>query len=107
MGVQASRVRVREMSSRWGSCSAAGSLCFNLRLLAAPVELIDYVVVHELAHLREMNHSRRFWAEVAKTLPDFKSRRSRLRALERELLDRDDAVMPLVELGALARIPAS
>ena len=64
---------------RWGSCSARGDLSFNCLLLLCPPEVLDYVVVHELCHRRNMDHSGRFWAEVALTLPDYNSRRAWLR----------------------------
>lgn len=74
------RVTIKDMSSRWGSCSRRGNLNFNYRLLFLPPELVDYVVVHEVCHLREMNHSRAFWALVAQTIPDFAVRKHALRA---------------------------
>ncbi len=73
------RIFVRDNRSRWGSCSAAGNLNFNLRLTLLPPELQDYVVIHELCHLGELNHSPRFWALVARTQPHFKKIRKILR----------------------------
>jgi len=63
------RVTLRDQKSRWGSCSRAGNLNFNWRLIMAPIEVIDFVVVHELCHLQEMNHSHRFWALVKERIP--------------------------------------
>ena len=65
------RVTVRDQRSRWGSCSRAGTVSLNWRLVQAPVFVRDYIILHELAHLREMNHSQRFWREVALLCPDF------------------------------------
>jgi predicted metal-dependent hydrolase len=67
------RVTVRNQRSRWGSCSRGGTISLNWRLVQAPNFVRDYIVLHELAHLREMNHSRRFWAEVARLCPDFQN----------------------------------
>jgi predicted metal-dependent hydrolase len=65
------RVTVRNQRSRWGSCSRRGTVSLNWRLVQAPAFVRDYLVLHELAHLKEMNHSRRFWSEVARLCPDF------------------------------------
>ena len=62
---------VRNQRSRWGSCSRRGTISLNWRLIQAPVFVRDYLILHELAHLKEMNHSRRFWREVARLCPDF------------------------------------
>jgi len=70
MGVRPRRVHVRNLRSRWGSCWPGGSLSFTYRLIMAPPAILDYVVVHELAHLRERNHSRRFWDSVADHVSD-------------------------------------
>ena len=66
------RLAVRNQSSRWGSCSSKKNLNFNYRLVLLPAELADLVIVHELCHLQELNHSRDFWAQVAKTMPNYK-----------------------------------
>lgn len=67
------RVVVRNQRSRWGSCSYNGTISLNWRLIQLPVHVRDYIIVHELMHLRELNHSPRFWAEVAKACPDYHS----------------------------------
>ena len=79
MGVSYGRITIREQKTRWGSCSSKKNLNFNWKLLLAPPEVLDYVVVHELCHLKQMNHSRAFWAEVAAILPDYKERKKWLR----------------------------
>ncbi|MCX6922923.1 MAG: SprT family zinc-dependent metalloprotease [Verrucomicrobia bacterium] len=66
------RVTVRNQRSRWGSCSRRGTISLNWRLVQTPLFVRDYLVLHELAHLREMNHSRRFWNEVARLCPEFR-----------------------------------
>ena len=64
-------VTVRDQKTRWGSCSSRGTLSFNYRLIFAPPEILDYVVVHELCHRKEMNHSEKFYAEVLRVYPDY------------------------------------
>ena len=70
------RITVRDQKTRWGSCSQTGNLNFNFRLILAPSEVLDYVVVHELCHRRQMNHSTQFWQEVAQVLPDYRKRKA-------------------------------
>lgn len=72
IGVDYGRITIRHQKTRWGSCSSKGNLNFNCLLMLAPSEVIDYVVVHELCHRKEMNHSKAFWNEVAKILPNYK-----------------------------------
>lgn len=74
MGVTYGRITIRNQSTRWGSCSSQGNLNFNCLLMLTPAEILDYVIVHELAHRKQMNHSDAFWAEVAKVFPDYKAR---------------------------------
>jgi predicted metal-dependent hydrolase len=85
LGVRPSRITVRDTASRWGSCSSARSLSFSWRLILAPPFVLDYVVAHEIAHLREMNHSPRFWAHVESLIPDLKAPQDWLRQHGRSL----------------------
>jgi hypothetical protein len=71
-GLRFGKIRISSARTRWGSCSTAGTLSFTWRLVMAPLEVVDYVVIHELAHLKVKNHSAVFWAEVAKMMPDYK-----------------------------------
>lgn len=79
IGVDYGCITIRNQKSRWGSCSSKGNLNFNCLLMLTPVEVIDYVVVHELCHRKEMNHSQKFWAEVAKIMPDYQEKRKWLK----------------------------
>jgi len=69
LGVRVKRLSIRDQSSRWGSCTSAGSLSFSWRLILAPSYVLDYLAAHEVAHLVEMNHSARFWRVVARMCP--------------------------------------
>jgi predicted metal-dependent hydrolase len=86
LGVEAGRIQVRDQRTRWGSCSAAGNLSFNWRLVLAPFEVLDYVVVHEVCHLRVADHSRRFWRLVESRRPDWREQRDWLSEHGPELL---------------------
>lgn len=79
MHVTYGRISIREQKTRWGSCSSLGNLNYNWRLILAPEEVLDYIVVHELAHRKEMNHSQAFYAIIASTLPDYKKPQKWLR----------------------------
>ena len=67
------KITIRNQKTRWGSCSSEKNLNFNWKLILAPPEVLDYVVVHELCHLKEMNHSKAFWDEVGKVMPEYET----------------------------------
>ena len=79
IGVRPKNITLREQKTKWGSCSSLGNLNFNWKLIMAPPEALDYVVVHELCHLLEMNHSPAFWAQVEKHCPDYRKWRDYLK----------------------------
>ncbi|MCK0168173.1 M48 family metallopeptidase [Jannaschia sp. S6380] len=91
LGREPSRMTLRDTRSRWGSCSMRGELMFSWRLLMAPPEVLDYVAAHEVAHLAHMDHSVRFWAQVAALLPDY--------AVRRDWLRREGAALHAVDFG--------
>lgn len=72
LGATFSRITIRDTRSRWGSCSTSGTLSYSWRVILAPDEVLDYLAAHEAAHLREMNHSPRFWAHVKALCPDYR-----------------------------------
>ena len=76
-------IRIRNQKSRWGSCSHHGSLSFNYRIVFLPPELQDYLVVHEICHMREFNHSKAFWDLVGEQIGDYKVLRKRLKGIDR------------------------
>ena len=86
IGVTYKTIRIGAQRTLWGSCSPLGTLSFNWRLVLAPLEVLDYVVVHELCHVRVPNHSRRFWALVERHRPHWRAQRAWLRAHGPELL---------------------
>lgn len=75
VGVTYGKITIRNQKSKWGSCSSKGNLNFNCLLMLMPTEVQDYIVVHELCHRKEMNHSPQFWAEVRKVLPDYENQK--------------------------------
>ena len=79
IGVEYGNITIRSQRTRYGSCTAKGNLNFNCLIMLMPEEIIDYVIVHELCHIKEMNHSHRFWKAVEDILPDYKERRKWLK----------------------------
>ena len=86
VGRQPGRITIREQKTRWGSCSSKHNLNFNWKLIMAPPPVLDYVVIHELCHLHEFNHSPRFWALVAEQMPEYESWKKWLKAHGQELV---------------------
>ena len=84
-GITPEKININSASGRWGSCSGRKTLSFSWKLIQLPLDTVDYVVVHELSHLKEMNHSPSFWAVVKSIMPDYETRRKKLNALSRTL----------------------
>ena len=84
-GYTPASVRISDACQRWGSCTNRGGLNFSWRLIQAPLEIVDYVIVHELVHLRQPDHSKKFWNKVGEVMPDYEQRRKWLRENERLL----------------------
>lgn len=85
LGVTYGKMSIRDQKTRWGSCSSEGNLSFNWRLILAPPDVLDYVVIHELCHRKEMNHSKEFWALVESLMPHYKECRKWLKKNGRDL----------------------
>jgi len=79
-GVEYKKIRIGFAKSRWGSCSVSGTLSFNAHLIKAPQSIIEYVIIHEICHILQPNHSTHYWNEVAKLCPDYKARRKWLKS---------------------------
>lgn len=75
------KIAIRDQKTRWGSCSSNNNLNFNYRILFLPDDLVDYLIVHELCHLQEMNHSRKFWELVGQKIPDYRMKSRKLKRL--------------------------
>lgn len=88
MGVPFGRITIRAQKSRWGSCSAKGNLNFNCLLMLCPENVRDYVIIHELCHRKELNHSPRFWQAVQSVMPDYHSPRAWLKTNSSRLIER-------------------
>lgn len=86
IGVSYNRIAIKSQKTRWGSCSAKGNLNYNWHIICTDDELIDYIVIHELCHLRHLNHSHAFWQLVASHCPSYRECRSRLRTLTASLM---------------------
>lgn len=86
IGVVPGRIAIRAQRSRWGSCSTKGNLNFNYRIVFLPPELVDYIIVHELCHLHEFNHSERFWARVGVHVPTYELHKQALRAYTTQIV---------------------
>ena len=85
VGVEPNKVKVKKQKKRWGSCSSKGNLNINWRIIMAPMSIVDYIVVHELVHLKHNNHSREFWQIVETIIPDYEERQEWLRVNGRRL----------------------
>ena len=85
MGVSYNKVTIKDMKTRWGSCSSEGNISYHWRLILAPAQVMDYIVVHELCHRKHMDHSADFWLEGERVLPDYRERRKWLKAHQRIL----------------------
>lgn len=88
MDVSYGKITIRNQVSRWGSCSAKGNLNFNCLLMLCPIEVLDYVIIHELCHIKEMNHSKRFWSLIERFCPEYKQHKAWLKEHGNELIGR-------------------
>ncbi|HEX3016293.1 MAG TPA: M48 family metallopeptidase [Caproicibacter sp.] len=85
MGVKPTGMKITSAVTRWGSCSGKNRICFSYRIALLPAEAVDYIIVHELAHIRQKNHGPHFYEEVSRILPDYKRRIALLKQAQREL----------------------
>jgi predicted metal-dependent hydrolase len=85
LSVKYSNIRVKDTKTRWGSCSSKGNLNFNFRILMAPERVMDYIIIHELCHLKHMNHGKMFWETVAFYMPDYEKHKEWLKVNGRML----------------------
>lgn len=92
MGVSFGRICIKHQKTRWGSCSGKGNLNFNCLLMLCPLEVIDYVIIHELCHLKHPNHSKDFWNEVEKYMSDYKVHKKWLKDKGHTLISRLEEV---------------
>jgi len=81
LGYKYTRIAVKQLKSRWGSCSSEGDLSFNYKIIFLPDNLQDYVVVHELCHIKQPNHSKKFWSLVERSLPNYEKMRTTIRTI--------------------------
>ncbi len=79
IGVKYNNIRIKNTKTRWGSCSSKGNLNFNFRIIMAPQAVMDYIIVHELCHLKHLNHSKKFWSAVALYMPDYENHKEWLK----------------------------
>lgn len=86
MNVKASSVKITSAKTRWGSCSGKNNICFSYRVMCLPPDIIDYIVVHELAHIKQHNHSNMFYNEILKVMPDYKKRLKELKKIQKEIM---------------------
>ena len=101
-GVTIRRIAIRNQKSRWGSCSRNGNLNFNYKVALLPPELRDYIIVHEICHLKEFNHGRGFWDLVAQVVPEHREMRKKLREIERAVAIKTIKIPPSF-VGRLVR----
>lgn len=88
IGVKYNSVSIRAQKTRWGSCSSKGNLNFNCLLMLTDTEAIDYVIIHELCHIKELNHSKRFWSLVETYMPNYKEVQKRIKSMELQIFSR-------------------
>ena len=88
IGVKYNSVSIRAQKTRWGSCSSKGNLNFNCLLMLTDTEAIDYVVIHELCHIKELNHSKRFWSLVEAYMPNYKEVQKHIKSMELQIFSR-------------------